>query len=92
MRWGQRVSNEASEEGRCWDVSYLRRVRSGRAGQGITNTIASIPGMASVAITGMLLHHFDSWTAVFALCSLVQFLGSLPYLLFGSTTPLPGMA
>ena len=60
--------------------------------QGITNTIASIPGMASVAITGLLLHHFDSWLAVFGVCSLMEVVGVLPFLVYGSTQPLPGLS
>lgn len=40
--------------------------------QGITNSVATIPGMMAVAITGQILHHFNSWMAVFLVCSAIQ--------------------
>jgi hypothetical protein len=59
--------------------------------QGITNTVATLPGMASVTITGYLLHHFDNnWMAVFVMCSIVELVGVVPFLCFGRASPIFG--
>lgn len=51
--------------------------------QALTNTVATIPGMVSVTITGFILHHFESWELVWILCSIMMTIGALPFLVFG---------
>jgi ACS family sodium-dependent inorganic phosphate cotransporter len=58
---------------------------------GISNTIATIPGIAGVAITGWLVDTTGTYSSAFVLTAAVSVGGALFYLLFGSGRPLDGL-
>jgi MFS transporter, ACS family, solute carrier family 17 (sodium-dependent inorganic phosphate cotransporter), other len=58
---------------------------------GISNTIATIPGIAGVAITGWLVDTTGTYSSAFLLTAAVSISGALFYLLFGSARPLDGL-
>jgi MFS transporter, ACS family, solute carrier family 17 (sodium-dependent inorganic phosphate cotransporter), other len=55
---------------------------------GISNTIATIPGIAGVAITGWLVDTTGTYSSAFLLTAAVSVGGAIFYLLFGSARPL----
>jgi MFS transporter, ACS family, solute carrier family 17 (sodium-dependent inorganic phosphate cotransporter), other len=55
---------------------------------GVSNTLATIPGVAGVAITGWLLDRTGSYSATFTLTAAVAVLGAVVYLIFGSAKPM----
>ncbi|MDB6089340.1 MAG: transporter [Gammaproteobacteria bacterium] len=58
---------------------------------GISNTIATIPGIAGVAITGWLVETTGTYSSAFLLTAAVSVGGAVFYLLFGSARPLDGL-
>jgi ACS family sodium-dependent inorganic phosphate cotransporter len=52
----------------------------------ITNTIATVPGILGNVLTGALLDAFSSWFAVFALSSVISFVGGVCYLLLSGSS------
>jgi len=68
------------------------------AGQvmGISNTIATIPGILGNTITGVILDKTDSWFLVFAIAACINFIGGIVFLIFAQgepqefTKPVPG--
>jgi ACS family sodium-dependent inorganic phosphate cotransporter len=58
---------------------------------GISNTIATIPGIAGVAITGWLVDTTGTYSSAFLLTAVVSVGGAMFYLLFGSGRPLDGL-
>jgi ACS family sodium-dependent inorganic phosphate cotransporter len=58
---------------------------------GISNTIATIPGIAGVAITGWLVDTTGTYSSAFLLTAVVCVGGAMFYLLFGSGRPLDGL-
>jgi ACS family sodium-dependent inorganic phosphate cotransporter len=58
---------------------------------GISNTIATIPGIAGVAITGWLVDTTGTYSSAFVLTAAVSVGGAMFYLLFGSGRPLDGL-
>lgn len=52
---------------------------------GVTNTIASIPGVVGVYATGVILEHTGSWELVFDIAAVVALIGLVFYLAFAST-------
>jgi ACS family sodium-dependent inorganic phosphate cotransporter len=55
---------------------------------GISNTIATIPGIAGVAITGWLIDTTGTYSSTFLLTAAVCVGGALFYLVFGSARPI----
>ena len=51
---------------------------------GVSNTLATIPGVAGVAITGWLLDRTGSYSATFLLTAAVAIAGALAFFIFGS--------
>jgi MFS transporter, ACS family, solute carrier family 17 (sodium-dependent inorganic phosphate cotransporter), other len=51
---------------------------------GVSNTLATIPGVAGVAITGWLLDRTGSYSTTFTLTAAIALLGALVYFVFGS--------
>ena len=51
---------------------------------GVSNTLATIPGVAGVAITGWLLDRTGSYSTTFTLTAAIAVLGALVYFVFGS--------
>jgi MFS transporter, ACS family, solute carrier family 17 (sodium-dependent inorganic phosphate cotransporter), other len=51
---------------------------------GVSNTLATIPGVAGVAITGWLVDRTGTYSATFSLTAAVAILGALIYVIFGS--------
>jgi ACS family sodium-dependent inorganic phosphate cotransporter len=51
---------------------------------GVSNTLATIPGVAGVAITGWLVDRTGTYSATFTLTAAVAILGALIYIIFGS--------
>mmetsp|Transcript_62416 Transcript_62416/g.197777 ORF Transcript_62416/g.197777 Transcript_62416/m.197777 type:complete len:405 (+) Transcript_62416:414-1628(+) len=51
---------------------------------GLTNTVATLPGMVAVPLSGAILAKTGSWKAVFGLASFVYATGGAVYLKFGS--------
>ena len=51
---------------------------------GVSNTLATIPGVAGVAITGWLVDRTGTYSATFTLTAAVAILGALIYCIFGS--------
>ena len=49
---------------------------------GITNTVATIPGIVGVAVTGLILQHTGSWDLVFQVTAGVTLFGMVFYLIF----------
>lgn len=58
---------------------------------GISNTIATIPGIAGVAITGWLIDTTGTYSSAFLLTAAVCVGGALFYSLFGSAQPIEGL-
>jgi ACS family sodium-dependent inorganic phosphate cotransporter len=58
---------------------------------GISNTIATIPGIAGVAITGWLIDTTGTYSSAFLLTAAVSVGGAMFYLLFGSARPIDGL-
>jgi MFS transporter, ACS family, solute carrier family 17 (sodium-dependent inorganic phosphate cotransporter), other len=55
---------------------------------GMSNTIATIPGIAGVAITGWLIDTTGTYSSAFLVTGAICIGGALFYFLFGSATPL----
>lgn len=55
---------------------------------GFSNTIATIPGIAGVALTGWIVDTTGTYTAAFALAGCISVGGALLYMAFGSATPI----
>jgi ACS family sodium-dependent inorganic phosphate cotransporter len=51
---------------------------------GVSNTLATIPGVAGVAITGWLVDRTGTYSATFTLTAAVAIVGALVYITFGS--------
>ena len=51
---------------------------------GVSNTLATVPGVAGVAITGWLVDRTGTYSATFTLTAAVAILGALIYFIFGS--------
>ncbi|XP_011502869.1 PREDICTED: solute carrier family 17 member 9 [Ceratosolen solmsi marchali] len=51
---------------------------------GFMNTIGAIPGFLGVYFAGHILHQTHSWTVVFIYIFVIEIIGALVYLLFGS--------
>jgi ACS family sodium-dependent inorganic phosphate cotransporter len=51
---------------------------------GVSNTLATVPGVAGVAITGWLVDRTGTYSATFTLTAAVAILGALIYITFGS--------
>jgi ACS family sodium-dependent inorganic phosphate cotransporter len=51
---------------------------------GVSNTLATVPGVAGVAITGWLVDRTGTYSATFTLTAAVAILGALIYIIFGS--------
>ena len=58
---------------------------------GISNTIATIPGIAGVANTGWLIDTTGTYSSTFLLTAAVCVGGALFYLVFGSAQPIEGL-
>ena len=54
---------------------------------GITNTLATLPGIFGVAITGWLVDLTHSYTATFVLAATINVIGTIVWLLFAAATP-----
>jgi ACS family sodium-dependent inorganic phosphate cotransporter len=50
----------------------------------VSNTLATIPGVAGVAVTGWLLDRTGSYSATFVLTAAIAITGALVYFIFGS--------
>jgi ACS family sodium-dependent inorganic phosphate cotransporter len=50
----------------------------------VSNTLATIPGVAGVAVTGWLLDRTGSYSATFVLTAGIAITGALVYFIFGS--------
>jgi ACS family sodium-dependent inorganic phosphate cotransporter len=57
---------------------------------GVSNTMATIPGVAGVAITGWLLDRTGTYSATFLLTAAVAITGALVYFIFGSAKRIDG--
>nr|VZI34748.1 unnamed protein product [Spirometra erinaceieuropaei] len=55
---------------------------------GIMSTIGTIPGFTGVYLTGYILQHWRSWSAVFHFAVLGNLIGWIVYCIFGSARPL----
>lgn len=55
---------------------------------GFSNTVATIPGIAGVALTGWIVETSGTYTAAFVLAAAVCVSGALFYAAFGSATPI----
>ncbi|VDL94508.1 unnamed protein product [Schistocephalus solidus] len=55
---------------------------------GIMSTIGTIPGFTGVYLTGYILQHWGSWSAVFHFAVLGNLFGWIVYSIFGSAKPL----
>ncbi|XP_008547280.1 solute carrier family 17 member 9 [Microplitis demolitor] len=55
---------------------------------GIMNSIGAVPGFLGVYLAGHILHMTHSWAAVFILTSIIDALGCIVYLVFGSGQPI----
>jgi ACS family sodium-dependent inorganic phosphate cotransporter len=51
---------------------------------GVSNTLATIPGVAGVAITGWLLDRTGNYSTTFTLTAAIAVFGALVYFVFGS--------
>ncbi|KAL7057822.1 hypothetical protein AAHC03_016456 [Spirometra sp. Aus1] len=55
---------------------------------GIMSTMGTIPGFTGVYLTGYILQHWRSWSAVFHFAVLGNLIGWIVYCIFGSARPL----
>ncbi|KAK0179631.1 hypothetical protein PV327_005369 [Microctonus hyperodae] len=51
---------------------------------GIMNSVGAVPGFLGVYLAGYILHMTHSWAAVFILTSVIDVIGCVIYLIFGS--------
>jgi MFS transporter, ACS family, solute carrier family 17 (sodium-dependent inorganic phosphate cotransporter), other len=74
--------------GMCWSGFAPNMLdiapRHGAVLIGVSNTLATIPGVAGVAITGWLVDRTGTYSATFSLTAAVAILGALIYFIFGS--------
>jgi ACS family sodium-dependent inorganic phosphate cotransporter len=54
---------------------------------GVTNTVATVPGIVGVAVTGWLVETTGSYSSAFILTAAISVLGAIVWLAFAATTP-----